>query len=250
MTELLLISGAFFAGLVGGFLGLGGGIILVPFLSLVILMPMHQAVAISLATIMANSLVSSTEYLRKDMVDLRLVILLSIFASVGAVAGSILGKYIPGDYLQVAFSLVLAYTTYSILKKKDNTDPKRKSDHNPNIWMVALIALLAGIVSSLLGVGGGILIVPAIYLIFNYPMNIARGSSAFTIGVIATAGSVVYFVQGILNVEFAGQIMLGTIAGGWLGGWLGTRAKSNVVKAAFSLLLIYLAIKMFLQGIA
>jgi len=250
MTELLLISGAFFAGLVGGFLGLGGGVILVPFLSLVISLPMHQAVALSLATIMANSLVSSTEYLRKDMVDLRLVILLSIFASVGAVAGSILGKYAPENYLQVAFSLMLAYTTYSILKKKDGAVPERKSGHEPNIWAVGLIALLAGILSSMLGIGGGVLIIPAAYLIFNYPMNIARGSSAFTIGIIATTGSVVYFVQGILNVESAGQIMLGTIAGGWLGSWLGTRAKSNVVKAVFSLLLIYLAIKMFLQGIA
>lgn len=250
MNHLLLISGAVIAGFVGGFLGLGGGVILVPFLTLVALMPIHQAVALSLATIMANSLVSSTAYIKKDMVDFRLVILLSLFASIGAIAGSIISRHISGQYLQLAFSLLLLYTSYSILKKKDDSSPARKPSPKPPFGMVPIIALIAGILSSLLGVGGGVMIVPAAYLIFNYSIHTARGSSTLAIGIIATAGSVVYLMQGILNVEYAGQIMLGTVAGGWLGSQLGVKAGSALVKPVFALLLIYLAVRMFLRGIA
>ncbi len=241
--------GAALAGMIGGFLGLGGGIILVPLLALGFKLPMHQAVALSLATIMANSIVSSTRYLEKGLVDYRLVILLSIFASIGAIFGSFMGPYIPARYLQIAFSLMMAYTVYSLLKKKDDGVAHRKIGHQPHFLPVILIAFLAGIISSLLGVGGGVLIVPAAYLIFNYSLDVSRGTSAYTIGIIATAGSVVYFARGTLNVEYAGQIMLGTMAGGWLGSWLGLKAKLKVVKWFFAIVLIYTAVKMFLEGI-
>ncbi len=245
-----MIMGGAAAGLIGGFLGLGGGIVLVPLLTLVFKVPMHEAVAISLATIMASGLVSSTKYLEKGLVDYRLAVLLSIFAAVGAVTGSALAPLMPEKFLQTAFSIVLLYTTYSILSKKDGANTRNQSDRPPRLIPVALVALLAGMVSSLLGVGGGVLIVPAVYLIFNYSLDLSRGTSAFTIGIIATAGSVAYFARGALNMEYTGQIMLGTIAGGWLGGWLGARAKSRLVKVVFSIILIYLATRMFLQGIS
>jgi uncharacterized membrane protein YfcA len=233
---------------VGGFLGIGGGVVLVPFLTIVFQMPIHHAVALSLATIMANSLTSSTEYLQGGMVDIKMVIMLSIYASIGAVAGSIIGYYISPRVIQVAFAILLVYTTIAILTKSEKKSIRQRGLEEIGVIKIASIAILSGIISSLLGVGGGVLIIPALYLIFDYPLDLAKGTSAFTIGIIATAGSIVYLVHGTLSVECAGPIMLGTMAGGWLGSKLGIRTKSGYSKAAFSLLLIYLAVKMIWHG--
>jgi uncharacterized membrane protein YfcA len=250
LNPLLLLAGAIVAGFLGGFLGLGGGVILVPFLTLLAGIPMHQAVAVSLATIMANSLVSSTNYVKKGFVDFRFVILLSTFASLGAIAGSYGGGLIPSNYLQIAFAILMIYTIWSLLKKKESRSEHRISHPHPKALTIAIIGFFTGIISSLLGVGGGFIIVPVAYLIFDYSMDTARGSSMFAIGIIATAGSVVYFMKGTLNVEYAGTIMLGTIAGGWAGSQIGLKVKIRVVKLVFAVLLIYLAVKMFLEGIS
>ncbi len=238
------------AGFVGGFLGLGGGIVLVPFLTLLIGVPMHQAVALSLAAIMANSISSSNEYLKKDFVDFRLVAPLAIFASIGAVFGSSINQFIPEAYLKIIFSIFLLYTIYSLLKKKENANSDSGPTGKPNLPLVCMIALLAGVVSALTGVGGGIIIIPAIYLVLNYSIHIARGTSAFTIGIIATAGSIVYLFQGILKVENVGPVVLGMMFGAWLGGKTGVKAKSIVVRLVFSVVLFYLAARMFYEGIS
>jgi uncharacterized membrane protein YfcA len=235
---------------VGGFLGLGGGIILVPFLTVLVGMEMHQAVALSLSAIMANSIVSSNEYLKKDFVEFKLVIPLAVFASLGAVAGSNVARFIPAGYLKIVFAVFLLYTIYSLLRKKDNASSSAAFEREPNLPLVCLIAFLAGVVSSLTGVGGGILLIPAIYLVLNYSIHVARGSSAFTIGIIATAGSVVYLISGVLTVEYVGVTMLGMMAGAWLGGWTGVKAKSMLVKYVFAVVLFYLAVRMFYEGVS
>lgn len=250
MNEFLMITGAFVSGLLGGFMGLGGGVLLVPFLTLAFFMPMQQAAALSLATVMANSLVSSTEYLKSNLIDLKLVILFSFFASVGAIAAGVVGHYIPGNYLQIAFALILIHATFLILRRRDESPHQKARSLLSRPVTTVATAVATGILSTLLGVGGGIIIIPASYLILNYPMDISRGSSTFAIGIIATAGSVVYLIHGTLRVECAGPIMLGTMAGGWLGGLLGAKTKSGIIKPILAILFVYLAIKMFLSGIA
>lgn len=250
MNPILLIGGAVAAGYVGGFLGLGGGIVLVPFLTLIFGMPMHQAVALSLAAIMANSIVSSNNYLKKNMVDFRLVIPLCIFASLGAVAGSSTIHLIPGDYLKIVFAIALTYTAVSIIRKKDNNRQNaggRKTE--PKLITISIIAFLSGVFSSLLGVGGGIIIIPAVFLILNYSIHTARGSSAFTIGITATAGSIVYLLNGTLVLDKIGPVILGLTVGGWFGSWCGARAGSFMVRLAFAIILLYLAVRMFIQGV-
>jgi uncharacterized membrane protein YfcA len=244
------LLGSIAAGAVGGFLGLGGGIVLVPFLTLLIGMEMHQAVALSLSAIMANSIVSSNEYLKKDFVEFKLVIPLAIFASLGAVGGSNISQYIPEGYLKVVFSVFLLYTIYSLLRKKGAALESTTADREPSLPLVCLIAFLAGIVSSLTGVGGGILLIPAVYLVLNYSIHIARGSSAFTVGIIATAGSIVYLISGVLNGEFVGVTMLGMMGGAWIGGRTGVKAKSIVVRFVFAIALFYLAARMFYEGVS
>jgi len=235
--------------MVGGFLGLGGGIVLVPFLTTIFKMPMHQAVALSLAAIMANSIVSSNNYMKKGMVDFKLVTPLCIFASVGAILGSNVSVYIPGDYLKIVFAFAMTYTAFTIIRKKRNEREREVGDAEPGLTSVAVIALFAGVFSALLGVGGGIIIIPAVYLLLNYDIGVARGSSAFTIGITATAGSIVYLLNGTLQLDSVGPVIIGLTAGGWVGSWLGARAKSLVVRYVFAAAMLYLAVRMFLQGI-
>ncbi len=238
------------AGVVGGFLGLGGGIVLVPFLTLVLKTPMHQAVALSLAAIMANSLVSSTNYLKKGMIDFRAVVPMCIFSSIGAVVGSSLIHLIAGNYLEILFALALTYTAVSIVRKKEiSAGEISGSPADSRFTAVAVIAFFSGIFSSLLGVGGGIIIIPAMYLILNYSIHVARGSSTFIIGITATAGSVVFLMQGVLKPDLLAEVVVGQVAGGWLGSWWGARAKSRLVRIVFAVVLLYLAVRMFLQGI-
>lgn len=241
--------GAILAGIVGGFLGLGGGVILVPFLTTIFKMPIHHAVALSLAAIMANSIVSSNNYMKKGMVDFRLVTTLCIFASLGAIAGSNVSAYIPGEYLKVIFSFAMAYTAFSIIRKKQASREREPGDGEPSMTPVAIIALFAGVFSALLGVGGGIIIIPAVYLLLNYDIGVARGSSAFTVGITATAGSIVYLINGTLQLHMVGPVIIGLAAGGWLGSWLGARAKSIVVRYVFAAAMVYLAVRMFLEGL-
>jgi len=241
--------GAVVAGIAGGFLGLGGGIVLVPFLTTIFGMPMHQAVALSLASIMAQSIVSSNNYMKKGMVDFRLVTPLCIFSSLGAILGSNIIEFIPGNYLKIIFAVALTYTAVTIVRKSESTREREAADPDPGLLAVSLIAFLAGIFSAILGVGGGIIVVPAVYLLFNYDMGTARGSSAFMIGITATAGSVVYLINGALHLDSAGPVIIGLIIGGWIGSWLGTRAKSIVVRYIFAVAMVYLATRMFLEGI-
>lgn len=212
---------------------------------------MHQAVALSLAAIMANSLVSSTNYLKKGMIDFRVVVPMCIFSSIGAVVGSSLIHLIAGNYLEVLFALALTYTAISIVRKKEISagGSTSGSPADSRFTAIAVIAFFSGIFSSLLGVGGGIIIIPAMYLILNYSIHVARGSSTFIIGITATAGSVVYLMQGVLKPDLLAEVVVGQVAGGWLGSWWGAQAKSRLVRIVFAVVLLYLAARMFLQGI-
>lgn len=211
---------------------------------------MHQAVALSLAAIMANSIVSSNNYLKKGMIDFKLVVPLCIFASIGAIIGGSTIKYIPGDYLKVIFGVALTYTAISIILKKEDKSRVRTVTTEPGMVSISAIAFFSGIFSSLLGVGGGIIIIPAVYLLLNYSIDIARGSSAFTIGITATAASIVYLFNGTLVLDKIGPVILGMTAGGWLGSWTGARARSILVRLVFAVILMYLAARMFYQGIS
>lgn len=210
---------------------------------------MHQAVALSLSAIMANSIVSSNNYMQKNLVDFKLVVPLCIFASLGAILGSNVAGYIPGNYLKLVFAIAMTYTAVSIIRKKKEGSDQSAAGNDPGLAPVAIIALFAGIFSALLGVGGGIIIIPAVYLLLNYDIGTARGSSSFTIGITATAGSIVYLINGTLQLESVGPVIIGLTAGGWLGSWLGARAKSQLVKYVFAAAMVYLAVRMFIQGI-
>jgi uncharacterized membrane protein YfcA len=243
-TILAYILCGAIAGVLGGYLGLGGGIVIVPFLTLIMGLDIKTAVPVSMAAIVVNSLASSSEYLKKDLVDLRLVVLLGICMIVGTAVGSSLLSIIPSDQIKLLFCVVLVYTGISLLKKNTSSDPSVTSDgYNRRLISVGILTGLGGIVAGLVGVGGGVIIIPLMFLVLGVPLSIARGTSSFIVGFAGATSVAVYLTNGLVSLAVVSPVMLGTILGGRLGGSLGALAKPKVVRIAFFVLLLYVAIR-------
>jgi len=233
------------AGLIGGYLGLGGGIVMVPFLTVGTGMDIKAAVPVSVAAIVVNSVASSTEYLKKGMVDLELVVILAIFMAMGNITGSILSDYIPSAVVRFLFTAVLVYTAFAFLKGKPPDERMVFSDNRRRyLPMCILLVYVAGTLAALIGIGGGVVIVPLLFLVIGLPLTTARGTSSFMIGFSATAATAVYFFNGRLDLSVAPPVIVGIIIGGKIGGYLGTLAKPLVVKTLFFIVMLYLAFQL------
>ena len=236
------------AGLLGGYLGLGGGIVMVPFLTVVTGVDIKVAVPVSVAAIVVNSFSASNEYLKKGMVDLELVVILAVFMVLGNITGSLLSSVVPANWIQLLLTVLLVYTAFSLIRGKQPVDRLAFSDNRGKYLLICtLLAYLTGSLAGLVGVGGGVIIVPVLYLVIGLPLATARGTSSLMIGFSAAAATAVYFLKGQIDLEILSAVILGIIVGGKLGGYLGTMAKPVVVKMLFFILMLYLAFRLSYQ---
>ncbi len=246
MIDLLLYIGCgLAAGLLGGYLGLGGGVLMVPYLVVLGGQNIKVAVPVSIAAITVNSLASSTEYLKKGMVDLHLVVTLSIFLTVGNVIGSMLIAVMPRDPLQLLFTAVLLYTAVVFIKGKSTQAAAagRMSGGN-RTPVVVLLSFGAGVLGGLVGVGGGVVMVPALFLILGLELTTSRGTAAFMMGFSAAASTVYLMLSGQIDYGIAGPVIFGILLGGKIGGLMGTVSKPFTVRLVFFLVLIYMAVRL------
>lgn len=233
------------AGLLGGYLGLGGGIIMVPFLTVLMKLDIKAAVPISVTAIVVTSLSSSNEYLKKGLVDIEFAVILALFMMIGTITGSSVSAYIPAEYLQVTLAVLVVYTAISLLKGKKNNDQQQFHDNrSKHIMICSGLAIFTGILSGLLGIGGGVIIVPLLYLMVGLPLSTARGTSSLMIGFSAAAASIVYLINGQIDFKVVSGVILGIIVGAKLGGYFGTMAKPIIVKILFFIVMMYLAYKL------
>jgi len=246
MLDLLIyLSCGLSAGIVGGYLGLGGGIIMVPFMTLLMGLDIKTAVPVSMSAIVVNSISASNEYLKKNMVDVELGLVLAVFTVLGYITGSYLSDIIPGNYIKLLFSVVLLYTAFSFIrKKKTNPEAPQPVSRGTYLFVSLFVTFLTGIIAALIGIGGGIIIIPVLFLVLNLPLTVVRGTWSFTYGFAAAASTAVYFINDRIDLALVPPIIVGIIIGGKIGGWLGTMAKPRVVKIAFFILLIYTAFKL------
>lgn len=248
IDQLLYILCGLSAGLLGGYLGLGGGIVMVPFLTAVLGIDIKQAVPVSVTAIVVNSFSSSNEYLKKGMVDIELVVMLAVFMVIGNISGSLLSDYIPAHYTQLLLTVLLVYTALSMLKSKKAGEKLSFSvNRNKYLFITTFLALITGTLAGLVGIGGGVILVPVMYLIIGLPLTTARGTSALMIGFSSAAACLVYFLKGQIDFEIVSGVIAGIIIGGKLGGYLGTMAKPLVVKIMFLIIMLYLAFKLSYQ---
>lgn len=256
----LLITGVL-AGTFGSLLGLGGGVIVVPVLTLFMGVPIHTAVGTSLLAVIATSSGAAVTYLRKHIADLRLGLTLELSTTLGGVAGGLASSFLGPDILRTIFGFFLLYIVWSMGRRKGqvrDTLPgfPRGSAARPvnvlrvkNLHLGLSMSFFAGILSGLLGVGGGIIKIPAMYLMMRLPLKIATATSAYMIGITALASSVIYDTRGHIDSLITAPVVLGVFAGSFLGSRLAGRVSPVHLRRIFIIVLIVFSIQMVAQGL-
>ncbi len=267
------------AGLLGSMLGVGGGFFIVPILTLAIHLPIKIAIGSSLVAIVATSCTAASIYTRNRLTNIRLGLLLETTTTPGAIIGGLVAAVIAPAILNVLFGLILVYTAYTMVARRyilyENVLPEdnpAKSDntadnlstsltssyHDQNLGKVVTYkvdhlpqglgaSFFAGFISSLLGVGGGIINVPVMNLAMGVPMKAAIATSSFIIAITATVGALIYHYYGHIYPFIVAPLIIGAVIGARLGVELSQRAKGLLLRRIFGAFLFLAALLMFLR---
>jgi len=266
---LIIFAAGTLAGSLGALLGLGGGVFLVPFLNLVLGFPFSAAAAISLTTVIATSSTVSAGRAGKQLINMKLGMLLEVATAAGSFLGGVTAQFISQSLLQRLFGFVAVIVALIMLSRLRHrnvildpaADPGvlggRYHEHESGCTVyyrvkrlpLAIVAsFVAGNVSSLLGIGGGIIKVPVLNAWCGVPLRAAAATSAFMIGVTATAGATIYYGHGQLQPALAAAACLGVQLGSWGGMKFGAAASSKWLKILMAAVLIIVSAMMFLRG--
>jgi uncharacterized membrane protein YfcA len=282
-VTLVLAAGGVAAGLFGALLGLGGGILIVPLLTLGIGLPVREAVAVSLVCVIVTSGAAAGVYLQRHVANLRLGMVLELFTAMGALVGGFAAFLLPEAVLAGLFALLLAYTAISMLRRSPQPavepalEPPMEPAFDPAIAEVPIVpapdsvapsapewratlsgpgyqvrnlgagiagSLGAGVISALLGIGGGIVKVPLMHLVMGVPLRVSTATSNLMIGVTASASAIIYLLRGGIDPLVAGPTALGVFIGASVGSRASQRIDARVLRLLFVVVLLYTAVEM------
>jgi len=256
---LLLLVGCV-AGFLAGFFGVGGGIILVPILlyyfrsiGISSLVATHLTFGTSLLIVIFASLSSAYQHSRNRQVVWKAVVIIGAASIIGAFIGTSIAAGLQGRSLQRIFAVVITFAAIRLLieSKRRKEDPEL----NPSPWVLGFIGVVAGLVSPLAGVGGGVFSIPMMYYMAKFPLKKALGTSSATIVITAIAASIGYIVKGWDNsllpphtwgyVDYfhAIPIIVGTLPFAQLGASAAQRNRVEVLRKAFAVFLLVVAMK-------
>jgi len=309
IAGLVLLAGGAAVGLFGSLLGLGGGILLVPLLTLGFGLPLREAVAISLVSVIVTSSAGAGVYLRRHVANLRLGMVLELFTACGALAGGLIAFALPVPVLEGLFALLLGWVAVSMLRRREPAPapaageaaaepvpaaeelaavtpptlptPSRPVSPAPQLGPVgggaatiafarpmsfaaslsgpgylvdslgfgAVGAVFAGVVSALLGVGGGIIKVPLMNLAMGVPLKVATATSNMMIGITATSSAVIYLLRDEIDPYIAGPVALGVFVGASVGARVVNRIDTRLLRTLFVAVLLVTAVQMGLKAV-
>ena len=256
-------------GLLGALLGLGGGVFLVPFLSLIVGLPFRQAAAIGLMTVIATSSVVSAQRAGHGVINVRLGIVLEIATTLGGLAGGLTALTLSQRTLSMMFGVVALAIAAAMFRQMDTSTSLSEPtpvtgwlggqyyspDHGGTVSYqvkrlpVALgMSFVAGNVSGLLGIGGGILKVPTLNVWCGVPLRVAAATSSLMLGVTAVASVPIYYAAGEVIPELAAAAVVGVMIGSRGGFWVGDRVHARWLKLLLVLVLLSVAILMLVRG--
>ena len=253
LTIVLLIILGFFAGTLGALTGIGGGVVLVPILTLYFGIPIREAIGTSLVAVITTSAASSSVHLQRHTTDIRLGMTLELATALGAAVTAYLEGYFNRNVLEGLFAGFLLYSAITILTKGGKIKPEDESSpavngvtvippYEPKRYPLGMAAsLVAGALSGLLGIGGGPIKVPVMYIFMNVPLMVATATSNFMVGVTAAASAIVYYRRGDILVEIAAPLAVGVFLGSLLGARLAPRIHTKYVVYLLVAILLYLA---------
>jgi uncharacterized membrane protein YfcA len=261
------------AGVLGALLGLGGGIIVIPILTLALGVDIHYAVGASIVSVIATSSGAAATYVRDKVTNMRVGMFLEMATTTGAVTGAFVATLISGRALYLIFGVILAYSGVMMFRKRHQEIPvgvpestlagklrmhssyydvalKRRVDYRVAGVLPALgLMYVAGVVSGLLGIGSGALKVPAMDLAMHLPMKVSSATSNFMIGVTAAASAGIYFMRGDIQALIAAPVAMGVLIGATLGTQLLTRLRGTVIRQVFVVVLLIICIEMIGRGL-
>jgi uncharacterized membrane protein YfcA len=266
---LIIFAAGTLAGSLGALLGLGGGVFLVPFLNLVLGFPFSAAAAISLTTVIATSSTVSAGRAGKQLINMKLGMLLEVATAAGSFLGGVTAQFVSQSLLQRLFGFVAVIVAVIMLSRLRHRNVILDPAADPGVLggryhenesgctvsyrvkrlpLAIVASFVAGNVSSLLGIGGGIIKVPVLNAWCGVPLRAAAATSAFMIGVTATAGATIYYGHGQLQPALAAAACLGVQLGSWGGMKFGAAASSKWLKILMAAVLVIVSAMMFLRG--
>jgi uncharacterized protein len=269
-------------GLFGAMLGIGGGVLIVPILVLGFRMDVHTAVAVSLVSIIATSCATATMTTGEQLVNIGLGMFLETGTTIGAITGAFISVFLPFEWLVVVFIIVISFSAYGMIRKspsgkmsygkKDIKTARGPSDtagrwgtpgqldFSSSYYDVAHkatvsyapenlrygwgMSLFAGAISGIIGIGGGVIKVPAMSVVMKVPVKVATSTSNFMIGVTAVASALVFYAHGLVDLVVASALLVGVFPGSVLGFRLGYYAQRKHFRYIFAVVLGLVAILM------
>jgi uncharacterized membrane protein YfcA len=290
---LLLIGGGVAAGVFGSVLGLGGGVLIVPLLTLGFGLPIREAVGVSLVCVIVTSSASAAVYLGRRVANLRLGMVLELFTAIGAVIGGAIAFLVDERLLAGLFAALLAYVALTMLRAaatsraaepeastalaadsvpdaavvNGSSKPDREPPSRPEtvistearlsgpgyrvgrLRVGAVLSTGAGILSALLGIGGGIVKVPVMHLVMGVPLRVATATSNLMIGITASTSAIVYLLRGGIDPYAAGPTALGVFLGAAVGSRAAHRVDLRILRLLFVAVLLYTAFEMLRRAL-
>ena len=241
MTFVLLVIG-FGASALGGMLGMAGGIFVVPLLTIACGYPIRVAIAASLVSVIACSSAGAAHYLRAGLTNLRLAVILESATALGAVTGVAVMGIIPVAALFALFAAILILSAQQMLARR-----REVATEKPERLRLALGLMYgAGLISSLLGIGSGVLKIPAMDTALRLPLKVSSATSNLMIGVTASASAGAYFLRGAILPEVAAPVAIGSVLGAIVGARFLIALASERLRILFVVVLIALASLMVL----
>lgn len=276
---IFLITAGAGTGILGALLGTGGGVFLIPVLVLGFGVPMHYAIATSIVSVVATSSAVASTNVERGTANMRLGMTLEIATAVGAILGGLTAAWITPKHLEMLFAAVLLPTAASMWRGREGElrhVPVESIEADPitvaadqdgpigrlsgryydpqldtevvyavhRLWAALTISLVAGNLSGLLGIGGGVFKVPALHLLCNVPIKAAAATSNFMIGVTAAASAFLYFGRGEVRPVLTATVVLGVLGGSAVGIHLVRYVHGTVLNRLFAVLLVGVAIQM------
>ncbi|MDU1905703.1 MAG: sulfite exporter TauE/SafE family protein [Dysgonomonas sp.] len=268
---LILLLGAILAGFLGALTGLGGGVVIIPLLTLGFGIDMRYAIGTALVTSIASSSGAAAAYIKEGITNVRIGMFLEIATTIGAVIGAVIAIYLDKQYIAIIFGCVLIFSAVRSMRKNETNEdyslpgdklgqtlklngsfPTTEGIVNYNVHNVAggfSLMTLAGVLSGLLGIGSGALKVLAMDTAMKIPFKVSTTTSNFMVGVTAAASAVVYLQRGYIDPGLAMPIVIGVLIGAFVGSKVLPKTNVKKLRLLFSVVIFLLAISMMYNGI-
>lgn len=271
MFEILLLVTSIAAGFLGALLGLGGGIIIVPVLTLVYHVDIRYAIAASLISIVATSSGAAATYLKDSLTNLRLAVFLEVGTVSGAIVGFLIASFIKAQFLYLLFGVFLLFSALMMLRRRSEHVSEKNHPWAENLKLdgvfddglgheipykvenvpLGLFAMFAaGVMSALLGIGSGVFKVLAMDGAMKLPMKVSSATSNFMIGVTASASAGAYLLRGDVRPEIAAPVAVGIIIGSTLGARAMIKMSPLLIRKIFVVVLAIISVQMIMKGFA